>query len=123
MARFRINCFFQRNAMSAAFRLIPSDIKSIEDLGLPRVMHEFVNKPRGLVLVTGPTGSGKSTTLASMIDQINRDTRRATSSRSRTRSSSFTSHKRCIVNQREVGADARLVRQRACAPRSARIPT
>src|SRR5687767_11010925 len=64
VARFRVNCYFQRGAISAAFRLIPAEIKSLEDLQLPGVLHEFTRKPRGLVLVTGPTGSGKTTTLA-----------------------------------------------------------
>jgi twitching motility protein PilT len=88
-ARFRVNAFVQRSAVSAAFRHIPTTIKSIEDLGLPAVMHEFAHKPRGFVLVTGPTGSGKSTSLAA---SSTRSTARArtTSSRSRTRSSSCT---------------------------------
>lgn len=105
MARFRINCFFQRNAMSAAFRLIPSDIKSIEDLGLPRVMHEFVNKPRGLVLVTGPTGSGKSTSLAAVINEIN-ETRHDHILTIEDPIEFLHRHKNCIVNQREIGTDA-----------------
>src|SRR5919109_1999123 len=71
VARFRVNCFFQRGAISAAFRLIPAEILSLESLGLPLVLEEFTRKPRGFVLVTGPTGSGKSTTLASMVDLIN----------------------------------------------------
>src|SRR6476660_5016432 len=70
-ARFRVNAYFQRGSLGAAFRLIPNEIVSIDDLGLPPVTHEFCKKPRGLVLVTGPTGSGKSTSLASMIDEIN----------------------------------------------------
>jgi twitching motility protein PilT len=70
-ARFRVNAYFQRNAIGAAFRLIPSVITPIDTLGLPAVVHDFCNKPRGLVLVTGPTGSGKSTSLAAMIDEIN----------------------------------------------------
>lgn len=105
MARFRINCFFQRNAMSAAFRLIPSDIKSIEDLALPRVMHEFVNKPRGLVLVTGPTGSGKSTSLAAVINEIN-ETRHDHILTIEDPIEFLHRHKNCIVNQREIGTDA-----------------
>ncbi|MBC7292501.1 MAG: Flp pilus assembly complex ATPase component TadA, partial [Thermoleophilia bacterium] len=63
-ARFRVNAFFQRGTLGAAFRLVPFAIRSIEELGLPPVLHTFAQKPRGLVLVTGPTGSGKSTTLA-----------------------------------------------------------
>jgi twitching motility protein PilT len=105
MARFRINCFFQRNAMSAAFRLIPSDIKSIADLGLPRILHEFVNKPRGLVLVTGPTGSGKSTSLAAVINEIN-ETRHDHILTIEDPIEFLHRHKNCIVNQREIGTDA-----------------
>ena len=70
-ARFRVNVYFQRGAIGAAFRTIPSEIKSISELGLPKAVEELTEKPRGLVLVTGPTGSGKSTTLAAMIDKIN----------------------------------------------------
>src|SRR6478735_12573416 len=73
VARFRVNCFFQRGAISAAFRHIPQEIKTVEQLGLPPVMQELARKPRGLVLITGPTGSGKSTTLAALVDQINRE--------------------------------------------------
>ncbi len=71
LARFRTNVYFQRGSMGAAFRTIPTDIMSFEKLGLPSVIEDISDKPRGLVLVTGPTGSGKSTTLASMIDRIN----------------------------------------------------
>ena len=106
VARFRVNCFFQRGAISAAFRHIPAEIQSLESLGLPPVLEEFTRKPRGFVLVTGPTGSGKSTTLASMVDSDQRASARSTSSRSRTRSSSSTRTSKCIVNQREIGADA-----------------
>ena len=88
-ARFRVNAFFQRASIGAAFRLIPSEMPQLEELGLPPVLEEFTKKPRGFVLVTGPTGSGKSTTLAAMIDMINRAAT-STSSRSRTRSSSST---------------------------------
>ena len=73
IARFRVNAFHERGRMAAAFRLIPNQIKSIADLGLPAVVESFANFPRGLVLVTGPTGSGKSTTLAALIDKINRE--------------------------------------------------
>lgn len=105
MARFRINCYFQRNAMSAAFRLIPSEIKTVEELGLPRVMHEFVNKPRGLVLVTGPTGSGKSTSLAAVVNEIN-EQRHDHILTIEDPIEFLHRHKNCIVNQREVGTDA-----------------
>jgi twitching motility protein PilT len=64
VARFRVNCFFQRETLGAAFRLIPNEIKTLEELGLSSALHQLSEKPRGLVLVTGPTGSGKSTTLA-----------------------------------------------------------
>jgi len=70
-ARFRVNIFFQRNYISMALRYIPSDIKTVEDLSLPPILHEFVNKSQGLVLVTGASGQGKSTTLAVLIDEIN----------------------------------------------------
>lgn len=71
LGRFRVNAFHERGNLAAALRLIPSDIRSIDELGLPKVMNKFTEYPRGLVLVTGPTGSGKSTTLAAMIDKIN----------------------------------------------------
>jgi twitching motility protein PilT len=73
VARFRVNAFHERGRMAAAFRLIPNQIKTINDLGLPSIVESFANFPRGLVLVTGPTGSGKSTTLAAIIDKINRE--------------------------------------------------
>ena len=73
LARFRVNVYFQREAVGAAFRLIPTEIKTLEELNLPPVLHTLAEKPRGLVLVTGPTGSGKSTTLAAVIDEINRN--------------------------------------------------
>jgi twitching motility protein PilT len=72
LARFRVNVYYQREAVSAAFRLIPQDIKTLEELRLPPILHSMATYPRGLVLVTGPTGSGKSTTLAAIIDEINR---------------------------------------------------
>ncbi len=71
VARFRGNCYQQRNCTQAAFRVIPYVVKSMEELGLPPAVYDFIGKPRGLVLVTGPAGSGKSTSLASMIDRIN----------------------------------------------------
>src|ERR687890_2304795 len=70
-ARFRVNAFFQRASIGAVMRTIPQDIPAFDTLGLPQVLMDFITKPRGFVLVTGPTGSGKSTTLASMIDKIN----------------------------------------------------
>ncbi len=104
-ARFRVNAFLQRAAIGAAFRLIPAEIVSIEDLGLPAVAHEFTKKPRGFVLVTGPTGSGKSTSLASMIDAINA-TREEHIMTVEDPIEFLHSHKKCIVNQRELGSDA-----------------
>jgi twitching motility protein PilT len=105
VARFRVNVFFQRGSVSAAFRLIPSEIKTLEGLGLPAPVTEFTRKPRGFVLVTGPTGSGKSTTLASMVDLINRD-REEHILTIEDPIEFLHRHKRCIVNQREIGSDA-----------------
>jgi twitching motility protein PilT len=104
-ARFRVNAFFQRAALSAAFRLIPQDMPKLKDLGLPPVLEEFTRKPRGFVLVTGPTGSGKSTTLAAMLDLIN-DSRHEHILTIEDPIEFLHRHKRCIVNQRELGADA-----------------
>src|SRR2546423_5019562 len=72
LARFRVNVYFQREAIGAAFRLIPEEIKTLEELGLPASLHELAEQPRGIVLVTGPTVSGKSTPLAAVMDEINR---------------------------------------------------
>src|SRR5213079_511780 len=105
LARFRVNVFFQRGTLGAAFRLIPADIKTLEELGIPSSLHSLADKPRGLVLVTGPTGSGKSTTLAALIDEINR--KRAEHILTIEDPIEFVHrHKRCIVNQREIGVDA-----------------
>lgn len=73
IARFRVNAFHERGKMAAAFRLIPNQIRSVNDLGMPTIVESFADFPRGLVLVTGPTGSGKSTTLAALVDKINRE--------------------------------------------------
>jgi twitching motility protein PilT len=105
VARFRVNCFFQRGAISAAFRLIPEEILSLDQLGLPSVLEDFCRKPRGFVLVTGPTGSGKSTSLASMVDLINAE-REEHILTIEDPIEFLHSHKKCIVNQREIGADA-----------------
>jgi twitching motility protein PilT len=102
--RFRVNVYFQRDALGAAFRMIPFEIKSIEQLGLPRQVEDFARLPRGLVLVTGPTGSGKSTTLAALVDIVNneRDEHIMTVEDP---IEFLHKHKRCVVNQREVGHD------------------
>lgn len=106
LSRFRANIFVQRGAVCAAIRVIPFQLKTFEELGLPSVVQDLVKKPRGLILVTGPTGSGKSTTLASMLDRINSE-----------RSEHIVTiedpieylhpHKKCIVNQREINADTK----------------
>jgi twitching motility protein PilT len=105
LARFRANVYMQQSCVAGAFRLVPYQIIPLEDLGLPGVVTELTERPRGLVLVTGPTGSGKSTTLASMIDRIN----------TRMRGHIVTiedpiefqhSHKASLVNQREIGRDS-----------------
>jgi twitching motility protein PilT len=105
LARFRVNVYFQRESLGAAFRMIPAELKTLEDLGLPAQLHELSRKPRGLVLVTGPTGSGKSTTLAAVVDEINR-TRDDHIMTIEDPIEFLHRHKRCIVNQREIGPDA-----------------
>ncbi|MCC7380235.1 MAG: type IV pilus twitching motility protein PilT [Deltaproteobacteria bacterium] len=104
LSRFRANVYMQRGAVAAAFRTIPFKILTFEDLGLPQIVAELADKPRGMVLVTGPTGSGKSTTLASMIDRIN-TTRHEHILTIEDPIEYIHPHKNCIVNQREVGAD------------------
>ncbi len=106
VARFRVNAFFQRGSIGAAFRLVPGKIQTLEELGLPPVLHTLAEKPRGLVLVTGPTGSGKSTTLAAIVDEINR-TRHDHILTIEDPIEFLHSHQQCIVNQREIGTDAR----------------
>jgi twitching motility protein PilT len=106
LSRFRANIFIQRGALAGAFRLIPYQIRSFQELGLPAVVNELCSKPRGLILVTGPTGSGKSTTLASMIDKINNERREHILTIEDP--IEFThQHKSCIVNQREVHSDTK----------------
>jgi twitching motility protein PilT len=104
-ARFRVNAYFQRAAIGAAFRLIPFEVVPLETLGLPSVVAEFAKKPRGLVLVTGPTGSGKSTTLASLVDVINQS-REEHIMTIEDPIEFLHTHKKCMVNQRELGSDA-----------------
>ncbi|GAC1403444.1 MAG: type IV pilus twitching motility protein PilT [Pyrinomonadaceae bacterium] len=104
LARFRANLFNQRGAVGAVFRLIPFEIKSFDTLGLPAIVSKLCDKPRGLILVTGPTGSGKSTTLAAMIDKVNRE-RHEHIVTIEDPIEFLHQHKSCLVNQREVGAD------------------
>src|SRR5690349_4145512 len=104
LARFRANIFMQRGAVAGAFRAIPFKILSFEELGLPAVVAEIANYERGLVLVTGPTGSGKSTTLAAMIDKINSETRQHIMT-IEDPIEFLHPHKLCLVNQREVHSD------------------
>jgi len=103
-ARFRVNVYFQRDSIGAAFRLIPYEIRSVESLGLPSVVADLARYPRGFVVVTGPTGSGKSTTLAGMVDIVNRE-RAAHIMTVEDPIEFLHKHQRCIVNQREVGSD------------------
>ncbi len=104
-ARFRVNAYYQRAAIGAAFRLIPFSIKTVDELGLPSVLHELAKRPRGFVLVTGPTGSGKSTSLAAVVDEINA-TRQEHIMTIEDPIEFLHGHKKCIVNQREIGSDA-----------------
>jgi twitching motility protein PilT len=103
-ARFRVNVYYQRDSLGAAFRLIPYEIKSVESLGLPSVVADLARYPRGFVVVTGPTGSGKSTSLAGMVDIVNRE-RSAHIMTVEDPIEFLHKHQQCIVNQREVGAD------------------
>ena len=104
LSRFRANIFLQRGAVSGAFRSIPFKILTFEELGLPAIVAELAAKPRGLILVTGPTGSGKSTTLASILDKINAETRQHIIT-VEDPIEYLHPHKRSIVNQREIGSD------------------
>ena len=106
LSRYRANLFNQRGAVGCVFRAIPYEIRTFEDLGLPPVVQKLCDRPRGLILVTGPTGSGKSTTLASMIDKINRE-RHDHILTIEDPIEFLHQHKGCVVNQREVGADTK----------------
>src|SRR5690606_33053601 len=106
LARFRGNVYRQRGCVALAIRQIPFHIKTIAELGLPPQIERLAERPRGLVLVTGPTGSGKSTTLAAMIDKINRE-RRGHILTVEDPIEFIHKHQGCIVNQREVGADTK----------------
>jgi twitching motility protein PilT len=106
LARFRGNCFKQRGCVSMVMRQIPISIKTFNDLNLPPVIARMAEKPRGLVLVTGPTGSGKSTTLAAMIDKINRE-RKGHIITVEDPIEFIHRHQGCIINQREVGTDTK----------------
>ncbi|HXE74139.1 MAG TPA: type IV pilus twitching motility protein PilT [Candidatus Xenobia bacterium] len=106
LARFRANVFMQRGAVGAVYRTIPWQIKNFEELGLPPVVKTLCEKPRGLILVTGPTGSGKSTTLAAMLDKINSE-RPEHMITVEDPIEFIHSHKKCLVNQREVHTDTK----------------
>ena len=110
LGRFRVNVHFQRNTLAAAFRHVPEELRTLEELGLPDSLRELAMKPRGLVLVTGPTGSGKSTSLAAMVDEVNR----AKPHHILTIEDPIEfvhRHKRCVVTQREIGPDAPTLRR------------
>ena len=104
LARFRANVFFQRGAVAGAFRTIPWEMRNFKELGLPDVVSTLCDRPRGLILVTGPTGSGKTTTLAAMLDKINNE-RHEHMVTIEDPIEYLHSHKKCLVNQRELHAD------------------
>ena len=104
LSRFRGNIFMQRGAVAGAFRTIPFQIKTFQELGLPEIVNDLVKRPRGLILVTGPTGSGKSTTLAAMVDRINSE-RQDHIITVEDPIEYLHPHKKCLINQREVNAD------------------
>ncbi len=104
LGRFRVNLFWQKGAVAGAFRAISTSVPSLEELGLPPLLGELARKPRGLILVTGPTGSGKSTTLASMVDQINHEAGLHILT-IEDPIEYLHEHRRSVVNQREVGTD------------------
>jgi len=104
VSRFRANIFMQRGAVAGAFRTIPFEIRGVKELGLPEILNEIAKKNQGLILVTGPTGSGKSTTLAAMVDKINSE-RAAHIITVEDPIEYLHLHKKCLINQREVTAD------------------
>jgi twitching motility protein PilT len=104
VSRFRVNVYRQRGSVGAAFRSIPHEVRGLEDLGLPASVERFAHLPRGLVLVTGPTGSGKTTTLAALLDVANR-TRAGHIMTIEDPIEYLHTHRKCVVNQREIGAD------------------
>ena len=104
IARFRVNVFKDRGTIAAALRLIPTQIPTTQELGLPAIAEDLARRPRGLRLVTGPTGSGKSTTLAAMVDQINRE-RAEHIITIEDPIEYLHTHKKCVINQRELGQD------------------
>ena len=106
LGRFRGNVFIQRGAIAGAFRLLPFQIKTYKELGLPEVLSDLGRKPRGLILITGPTGSGKTTTLASVVDQVNQERHEHIVTIEDPIEYVF-EHKNCIVNQRELGSDTK----------------
>ncbi len=106
LSRFRGNIFMQKGAVAGAFRLIPFNIRNLRELGVPPVVSELARKPRGLLLVTGPTGSGKTTTLAAIIDQVNQE-RHEHIVTIEDPIEYLLNHKNCLVNQREVGSDTK----------------
>ncbi|MEW6213895.1 MAG: type IV pilus twitching motility protein PilT [Nitrospirota bacterium] len=104
LSRFRANIFMQRGAVAGAFRTIPFEIRGFRELGLPEIIDELIKKPRGLILVTGPTGCGKSTTLAAMVDRINSE-RNDHIITIEDPIEYLHRHNKCLINQREVNAD------------------
>src|ERR1051325_94670 len=106
LARFRGNCFKQRGCVAMVIRMIPFNVRTFEQLNLPKVLSDLCDKPRGLILVTGPTGSGKSTTLAAMLDKINKELKGHMIT-IEDPIEFIHKHQACIVNQREVGSDTK----------------
>ena len=120
--RFRVNIFHQRGELSIALRVIPPRVRTIREFNLPPVVERIALERRGLILVTGTTGSGKSTTLAAMIDHINQSRDRHIITIEDPIEYTH-EDQQCIINQREIGYDCRDLRRRRCAARCARTPT